>query len=491
MNISLRLAIYLFLSLPLASGSSWAAVDADLYASEMCMAHVENDLSDHSFLDGMEPEIRQRIENLVTIVDPVYNPYVRSYLRTYIEKYPAKTEEMLGRTTIYFPLFERLLRENDMPEELKFLAIIESSLVQKATSRSGAVGLWQFMKPTGREYGLRVTKYVDERMDPEKATRSAVRYLKYLYKRFQSWELAMAAYNAGPGRVNSAIKRSGTRNYWKLAKYLPRETRSYVPGFIAAMYVYNHHGNHGMQIKHPSADFINTAKVRVHKGISFQQISQVTAVPISYLRTMNAKFVRNYVPQSVLGHDIILPDYTTDYLLQYLNAPDAVAISYKNFNPILVDGATYEEREVSHTYRVRKGDNLYTLAQHNNCSVADLKSWNGLSTSRINIGQPLNIYYREMVLVTPKKRPVRVVQPLFTNSAIHSQEQGLLIPEFDLPLQSLRLLHKSEKVVIKRRHGLRTQLMLKGIQNADEVMQVNGINSAEDIQPGKVLIVAQ
>lgn len=431
-------------------------------------------------LDDMEPLIRKRIANLVTIVEPVYNPYVRSYLNTYIERSPEKTQEILGRTQIYFPLFEKVLSEFGLPEELKFLAIIESALLQEVKSRVGAAGLWQFMPPTGRYYGLSISKYVDERMDPEKATRSAVRYLKYLYERFDSWELAMAAYNAGPGRVNRAIRLSGTHDYWELAKFLPRETRAYVPGFIAAMYVYHHHENHGLQLAEPTDDFIYTSKVRIHKGMSFQQISEITGVTLSYLKTMNAKFVRNYVPSSTQGYDILLPSYASEYLLQYLDRPDAVAIPYKNFNPILVNGATYEERESVFTYYIEKGDNLYNLARENNCSVSDLKAWNGLQNNNIQIGQPLKIYFREMVLVQPKRRPVYTVSPLTREARVEagsSRGQAWLrgTPEPNY-------LEDEQKVIVRRRHSIRTQLMIDRIPPFDHVRK-------QPVSGGKVVTI--
>ncbi len=441
-------------------------------------------------LDEMEPVIRKRIENLVTIVEPVYNPYVRSYLNTYIERSPEKTEEMLGRTVLYFPLFEKVLAEYGLPEELKFLAIIESALLQEVKSRVGAAGIWQFMPPTGRYYGLSISSYVDERYDPELATRSAIRYLKDLYDRFGSWELAMAAYNAGPGRVNSAIRRAGTQDYWKLAHLLPRETRAYVPGFIAAMYVYYHHEQHGMKMVPPTDDFIYASKVRIHQGMSFQLVSEVTGVPVSYLKSMNAKFVRNYIPNSLNGYDILLPSYATDYLLQYLDRPDAVAIPYKNFNPILVDGATYEERESMYVYRVEKGDNLYNLARENSCSIADIKQWNGLTSNNIQIGQPLKFYYREMVLVQPKRRPVYVVSPLereFRISSGFTAAMDLELPGHLVPAP--QYLVNVNTIVVRRRHGLRTQLIVNRMEGNEDYTRLQDMIDLKAVSAGKVIPV--
>ena len=176
-----------------------------------------------SNLDDQEEIIRERIPTAVTIVNPIYNPAVRSYLDTYLYRRPQQTAAMIGWAAVYFPMFEKALADEGLPTDLKYLSVIESALNPIAISRSGAGGLWQFMKPTARECGLKISSYVDERMDPEKSTKAAVLYLKQLYAMFGNWELVMAAYNAGPGRVRSAVKRAGSSDYCKIARFLIRQ----------------------------------------------------------------------------------------------------------------------------------------------------------------------------------------------------------------------------------------------------------------------------
>ena len=249
-------------------------------------------IHDDSWLESMTDHIKAGIENVVHIVSPRLDASVQSYLRTYIERNRTKTEHMIGRSVIYFPMFEELLEANGLPVDLKYLAVVESALTPQAISRVGATGLWQFMKTTGREYGLHITKYIDDRCDPEMSTKAAIKYLGNLYRQFDSWELAMAAYNAGPGRVRYAIRKSGSKDYWKLQGYLPRETRAYVPGFIAASYVLNYYQDHGLEPAFPGDDLLQTATMQVFEDISFSKIGQITGVTEEIIYHLNPKYIR-------------------------------------------------------------------------------------------------------------------------------------------------------------------------------------------------------
>jgi len=261
----------------------------------------------NSNLDDQEEVIRERIPSVVTLVSPVYNNAVRSYLNTYIYRRPEQTIEMIGWAAVYFPLFERALAEEGLPTDLKYLSIVESALNPGAVSRSGAGGLWQFMKPTARECGLKISSYVDERMDPEKSTRAAAKYLHQLYDTFQNWELVMAAYNAGPGRIRSAIKRAGTQNYWELAAYLPSETQSYVPGFIAASYIMNFHGAHDLIPVYPESCMGEMVCVYVNEGMSITEVAKRSGLTLEMVKRLNPSFVRNYIPASPSGYPLNLP----------------------------------------------------------------------------------------------------------------------------------------------------------------------------------------
>lgn len=378
-----------------------------------CPEMVSTDLDLGMTIDNMEASIREGINKSVKIVKPVYDGRVQSYLRTYIEAQPKFTEEMMGRAEIYFPLFEKYLEAYDMPTDLKYLAIVESGLRPWATSPVGAAGMWQFMRPTGRQFGLRITQYVDERRDPEKSTEAAVKYLKQLYERFGSWELAMAGYNAGPGRVNSAIRRSGTNDYWKLQKYLPRETRSYVPGFIAANYIFTHYSNHNLVPRRPHSDLLNTSVVKIYEGMSFTDINSATGVTMNTLRMLNPMYSRRYIPQSVMGYQLQLPTMAAAILVAHLGIEDGDVSKYTETFLPLITGAdlTFEEQTVMHDYRVKSGDNLYRIAQANACSVNDLMRWNHLNSSKLRISQRLKIQVTERVAVYPDVS-ARKMEPL-------------------------------------------------------------------------------
>jgi membrane-bound lytic murein transglycosylase D len=363
--------------------------------------------------DDLELEIKSKIQNVVSIVSPKYNAYVKSYLRTYLELHPGNTEIMLGRTGLYFPLFEKMLAENNMPDDLKYLSIVESSLNPIATSSAGAAGLWQFMRPTGREYGLQVTKYVDERRDPEKSTKAAITYLKKLYNRFGSWELAMAAYNAGPGRVNSAVKRAGSHDYWKVSRFLPRETRAYVPGFIAASYVANYYGDHGLIPEQPARNLSHTQLIKVYNGISFSEINKITGVPFKVIKQLNPTYSRNYIPRSVYGYVLQLPESVSQVFLNEIDDPaSAHMVQVTVESPDLTEVIQFEEKLVMHEYLVVRGDNLTTISNVHQCTIDELRKWNNLNNSNLAIGQSLKIYRTERVALLPQRSLMPAVEAL-------------------------------------------------------------------------------
>ncbi|MDX1408225.1 MAG: transglycosylase SLT domain-containing protein, partial [Saprospiraceae bacterium] len=383
-------------------------------------------------IDEMEDRIKTGIESVVEIVTPTYNARVRSYLRNYIEMSPQQTEIMMGRAELYFDLFEAYLDKYAMPRDLKYLAVVESALRPEATSHSGAGGIWQFMRATGRAFDLRITQYVDERRDPAKSTEAAVRYLQELYERFGSWELAMAAYNAGPGRVSSAIRRSGTRDYWQLSRYLPRETRAYVPGFIAVNYLFHHYSDHNLQPQSPEPDLLNTGEIQVFEGISLSEVSRITGIPYRTIKTLNPVYARNWIPVSSSGYPLRLPDYAIGVMQEYLGhpeLPEAVLAALPGFG--IGYDADYEVRVRTLDYEVVDGDNLYDIANTFGCPVRKLMQWNDLKTARIETGAVLTIHLAERFQVRPSVEdrlvtPVEKVSPVATGR--------LVVPERIVPL---------------------------------------------------------
>jgi membrane-bound lytic murein transglycosylase D len=251
------------------------------------------------------------------------------------------------------------------------------------------------MKPTARECGLKISSYVDERMDPQKSTKAAVRYLKQLYTMFGDWELVMAAYNAGPGRVRSAVKRAGSSNYWVMARYLPAETQSYVPGFIAASYLMNFHSAHNIMPVYPELAMNDLITVYVYEGMSITDAARRSGLTVDDLKRLNPTFVRNYIPASPTGYALMLP-YASAELFnsgRSMEAPGMADNSFARSATVTIDGQTFTITTTSKDYVVRSGDNLYTIAQRNRCSVREIMTWNGLHDSRLAIGQRLELRF--------------------------------------------------------------------------------------------------
>ncbi len=335
-----------------------------------------------------------RLYSLPTEMELAYNPIVRSYIDMYTGRMRGSVEYFLGKSNYYFPIFEQALDKYGLPLELKYLPIIESALNPTIASRVGATGLWQFMIGTGKMYNLEVNTLVDERRDPLKSTDAAARYLRDLHNIYGDWNLVIAAYNCGPGNVNKAIKRSGGQtDYWAIYPYLPRETRGYVPAFIAAAYVMNYYSQHNIcpfEYKYTHS----TDTILVDKQLNLQQVSDVLNVSIDELRTLNPQYKKDIVPGEYKSYVLNLPSINAaDFELQR----DSI-FSYKA-NEYLVHRKVVEPSGytvASDTYgaikyRVRRGDNLASIARKYGVTSSDLKQWNGLRSSRVKKGQLLAV----------------------------------------------------------------------------------------------------
>ncbi|MBQ5423857.1 MAG: lytic transglycosylase domain-containing protein, partial [Bacteroidales bacterium] len=255
--------------------------DTICYLDDNDKKYFDTDLPDSVF--------KERVEKIVTPINVVYNANVQKYLDKYVKRGHRLAPKLLGLSHQYFSMFEEKLDAYGIPLELKYLAVIESALNPRAKSPAGAVGLWQFMYKTGLNMGLEITSFVDERMDPEKSTDAACKYLKMLHTTYNDWTLALAAYNAGPGRINGAMKRSGKSTYWEIYPYLPEETRNYVPGFIAMMYMFEYHDLHNF--KPEKIDFFEDVDtVMVKKQLHFAQLDSVLGIPVEESRELNPQY---------------------------------------------------------------------------------------------------------------------------------------------------------------------------------------------------------
>jgi membrane-bound lytic murein transglycosylase D len=319
---------------------------------------------------------------------PVLERVIKSYLKYRKRYYPA----LMAKAIYYFPLFEKYLDQYDIPLEMKYLAIVESALNPTAKSGVGATGLWQFMYPTGVQYKLKVSSYVDERQDPVRATIAACKYLSDLYTIFGDWDLALAAYNSGPGNVAKAIKRSGGyRNYWNIRPFLPRETASYVPAFYATMYLFEYQEAHNLVPNAPQIRFFETDTIQVKKTVSFDQVSEKTGISSALIQFLNPSYKLAIIP-FVAGkkYTIRLPRKNSFTFLENQTAIYELARedAAKREKPL----PKYFEMDKRIRYRVRSGDFLGKIANKFGVRVSEIKRWNRMKTTQLKIGQRLSIY---------------------------------------------------------------------------------------------------
>jgi len=349
-------------------------------------------------LDVPDSIYRLRLSKMPCFMEMPYNNTVRSFIELYTVKKRHLLEYMLGMSDYYFPIFERILNANNLPLELRNLPIIESALNATAISRVGAAGLWQFMIPTGRMYGLEVNSLVDERLDPIKSTQAAGRFLKDLYAMYGDWHLVIAAYNCGPGNVNKAIRRSGgKRDYWEIYPYLPAETRGYVPIFIAANYAMHYATKHNIckaKVKMPVV--IDT--IMVHAKVHFEQISTILNIPVEEIRLLNPQYRKDFIPGNIKPYSLCLPlNFANGFYEKYKDIiaykADTLINNRREETPILqvVKSVTPGANGRVIYHKVKKGETLSDVAMRYGVSLVKLKKWNKIHSSLIKPGQKLKV----------------------------------------------------------------------------------------------------
>ncbi len=318
-----------------------------------------------------------------------YNQAVKDYIHAYTVQKREKVAQLLGLAQHYFPLFEETLDRYDLPLELKHLAIIESALNPVARSKSGAMGLWQFIYGTGKMYNLKINSYVDERCDPYLSTVAACEYLKSLYGMFGDWQLVLAAYNGGPGTLNKAMRRSGKKTYWELRPYLPLETRGYVPAFIAATYVMNYASEHNIYPLAPRIFHYSVDTLHVKNRLSFSSLSKVLDISLEDLEYLNPSYRRHLIPATPTFNTLVLPKQKVGLFLA--NETDLYNMNHEVSAPELaVQKITTVSQEKRHT--VKSGETLSNIAAKYHCSVSDIKDWNNLRGTTIHPGDKLLVY---------------------------------------------------------------------------------------------------
>jgi membrane-bound lytic murein transglycosylase D len=339
-----------------------------------------------------------RLSKMPCLMEMPYNPNVRSFIELYTVRKRHQVEYMLGMSNYYFPLFEQVLGANNLPLELKYLSIIESALNTTIVSRMGAAGLWQLMIGTGRMYGLEINSLVDERLSPVKATNAAAKFLKDLYAIYGDWNLVIASYNCGPGNVNKAIRRAGgKRDYWAIYPYLPRETRGYVPIFIAANYSLHYASQHNLCpaiVNMPTL----TDTVMVHQRIHLEQVAGVLNLPIDEVRLLNPQYKKDIIPGDIKPYALCLPLNSINAFIAKFNE----VVSYKADELINNRRGEIEIVQAASTitpggsgrvtyHKVKSGQTLSDVAEKYGVSLKKLKKWNNIKGSKIMIGQKLKI----------------------------------------------------------------------------------------------------
>lgn len=313
-----------------------------------------------------------------------YNKAVQTEINSYANIYRKHVSKMLGKSQYYFPLFEEILDQYDLPLELKYLAIVESALKPHARSRSAATGLWQFMYNTGKIYDLKVTSYIDERSDPIQSTIAACEYFTFLYKMFNDWDLVLAAYNGGPGYVSRAMRRTGATDYWSVRPFLRTETQRYVPKFIAINYIMTYAYAHNIFPTPYQYTQAETDTISITQSMTFETISEILDIPLVVLQELNPMYKKALIPVGKNKSALLkLPrEKMGDFIT---NEEQIYAISIEQQKP-------YVEEDAPIIHRVVSGDYLGKIAKQYNTSVSRLMSWNNLKNSRLRVGQKLVVY---------------------------------------------------------------------------------------------------
>ena len=348
--------------------------------------------------------LKQRLEELNsrTPFNVEYNPSLEKIIKHYLKNRRRSMAKLMALSDYYFPMFEQELDKHNLPLEIKYLAVVESALDPVAKSRVGATGLWQFMFTTGKMFGLKVSSYVDERADPEMSTEAAAKYLKSLNKSFNDWDLALAAYNSGPGNVSKAIRRSGGEtNYWKIRNRLPRETAGYVPAFLATMYIFEYAEEHGFKSSGPKFHQIVTDTIQVKRLITFEQVAKVVNLPVEEVQFLNPSYKLGIIPYiKDKNYTLRLPVEAIGKFVA--NEEEIYALAQLENSKEDADIPKYVEQPDRIRYRVKSGDYLGKIAEKHGVGVSQIKRWNGLKSNNLRIGQRLTIYPTKPVVSSSK-----------------------------------------------------------------------------------------
>jgi len=459
--------------------------------------------------------------NQETTIELAFNKVIKDYIYLYANKKRDLTARMLGLAELYFPLIEEQLDRYDIPLEMKYLAIVESALNPTAGSRAGAKGLWQFMYGTGKVYGLKVTTLIDERFDPLQSTIAACEHMNDLYDIYGDWSLVMAAYNSGAGNVNKAIRRSGgVKSYWAIWPFLPRETRGYVPAFIAVYYVMTHASAHNIYPVHPGILYHETDTVMVHDVLSFDQINEMLGVPMDQIKLLNPLYKKGIIPYKD-GEEFFLKlpkEYIGDFLNNEQELYAYVTKKGTKKKKLLAEIKKAQERTI---HIVRSGENLGLIARRYHVYVSQIKAWNNMRGTTIYPGQRLVVYpsARYNPSVVPKKQTAAASSaPNGTHTVKNGENLGLIANKYGCSVSQLKAwnnlsrstIHPGQKLKVRK-----PEVSMKVDENAEyvyhtvksgdtlwdiaklydgvtvnQIKELNNITNASRLKPGEKIRIA-
>ena len=450
---------------------------------EKACSYVEqNELPDSVYIS--------RLQNLDSYIPLPYNQSVKKFINFYLNKRRGQVSIMMGLTNYYFPLFEEVLAKYNLPAELKYLPIIESALNPRIVSRAGASGLWQFMYGTAKMYGLEINSYIDERNDPIKSTDAAARYLRDLYAIYGDWHIVIAAYNCGPGNINKAVRRSGgIQNYWEIYSKLPKETRGYIPIFIAATYVMNHAKEHNLVPIQPSFKLM-TDTIILNSYVNFEQIAANLDIPVQEIRQLNPQYKRDVIPAKADKPYVLkLP---VDKISPFLDNQSQIFAynrdKYFPNNQIAVIKEVYgrsnynTEGKKKIVYTVQRGDNPGEIAGRFRISTSNLCEWNNIRHNMIRAGQRLTIYVNGGA-------PLAKTEPAIKKAEVSIKQTRSEIVPHDLQSTETQNTLNGEYTLYTVRNGDSLYTIAKQFAGVSdlEIKLLNKIKNARSIVPGQKL----
>ncbi len=468
------------------------------------------DTRDHvvfNIIPASDEVIAERIKGLENIMPMPYNEHVKKYIDYFLYKRPNFVKQMLERKEFYFPVFEKYLVKHNIPDEMKYLALLESGLNPNAVSRANAVGMWQFMSYTGKEYGLKINEYVDERRHVEKSTDASFRYLTRLYNQFDDWELALASYNTGPGRIRRAIRKSGKTDYWSLHAYIHPDTRAYVPQWEALHYLMNYSAEHGIFPDYKEALYpMETENLVMDGPLNLKSFAELNYLDFATLKLLNPHIITDELPTYARDVEVKLPRVNYVY---FENNKKCVLDSAM----ILKSGAqeTYvaqsdskgdyhiEYKDSKHYHRVVSGDYLGKIAEKYDVRISDLKRWNNLRSNTVMKGQRLVYYKREAHKVydaiNDSKEKTQVASAKTSETKSNENAASLsnvkVVAKNNTTVPAEKPFHY-EKQTVKRYHFIQrgenlTMIARKYDTTVKELMELNNIQSQNKIMRGQRL----